>query len=78
MQDLFDDTEKGCMVVIWAIIGIIALLFVGPLITMWLWNWIAVDLFAAPVIGYWQAFGLEWLCNILFKPTITTSWFNKD
>lgn len=78
MKDLFDDTEKGCMVVIWAIIGMIALLFVGPLITMWLWNWIAVDLFALPVIGYWQAFGLEWLCNILFKPTITTSWFNKD
>lgn len=78
MRDLFDDTEKGCMVVIWAIIGMIALFFVSPLITMWLWNWVAVDLFAAPVIGYWQAFGLEWLCSILFKSTITTSWFNKD
>jgi uncharacterized membrane protein YeiH len=38
---------------------------------MWLWNWVAVDLFGAPVIGYWTAFGLQWLRNLLFGTTVT-------
>lgn len=63
--------EIGCGTVILIIIGLIALLFLGPAITMWLWNWIAVSLFGLPVIGYWQAFGLQWLCHILFGSTVT-------
>ena len=60
------DDEIGCGLVILILIGLIAILFLGPAITMWLWNWIAVSLFNAPVIGYWTAFGLQWLCHILF------------
>lgn len=60
------DSDSGCLVVILCLLGLIALLFLGPAITMWLWNWIAVSLFNAPVIGYWTAFGLQWLCHILF------------
>mgnify|MGYP003300182655 CR=1 FL=1 len=63
--------EIGCGAAILIIIGLIALLFLGPAITMWLWNWIAVELFALPYIGYWQAFGLQWLCHILFGRTVT-------
>jgi membrane-bound metal-dependent hydrolase YbcI (DUF457 family) len=63
--------EIGCGLIILIIIGVIALLFLGPAITMWLWNWIAVSLFNAPVIGYWTAFGLQWLCHILFGRTVT-------
>jgi len=62
--------EIGCGAAILIIIGLIALLFLGPAITMWLWNWIAVSLFGAPVIGYWTAFGLQWLCHILFGHTV--------
>ena len=65
------DSDYGCAVIILAVLLIIALIFAGPLITMWLWNWIAVDLFGAPVIGYWTAFGLQWLCHILFGRTVT-------
>ena len=65
------DDSIGCGMIILIIIGVIALLFLGPAITMWLWNWIAVDLFGAPVIGYWTAFGLQWLCHILFGHTVT-------
>ena len=65
------DSETGCLVAILCVIALIALLFIGPAITMWLWNWIAVDLFGAPVIGYWTAFGLQWLCHILFGRTVT-------
>jgi hypothetical protein len=66
-----DDSEIGCGLVILIIIGVIGLIFLGPAITMWLWNWIAVSLFNAPVIGYWTAFGLQWLCHILFGHTVT-------
>ena len=61
----------GCGMIILIVIGVIALLFLGPAITMWLWNWIAVSLFNAPVIGYWTAFGLQWLCHILFGRIVT-------
>lgn len=38
---------------------------------MLLWNWIAVGLFGAPVLGFWMAFGLRLLCSLLFKSIIT-------
>ena len=60
------DDNLGCGMIILIVIGLIALLFLGPAITMWLWNWIAVRLFNAPGIGYWTAFGLQWLCRNLF------------
>ena len=46
---------------------VIALLGLGffalkPALIAWIWNWIAVSLFSAPTIGYWQAFSL----NVLF------------
>ena len=63
--------EMGCGLIILCAILVIGLLFLGPAITMWLWNWIAVSLFGAPVIGYWTAFGLQWLCHILFGHTVT-------
>ena len=65
------DSDSGCLVIILCLLGLIALLFLGPAITMWLWNWIAVGLFNAPVIGYWTAFGLQWRCHILFGHTVT-------
>ena len=65
------DDNIGCATIIIIIISLIALLFLGPAITMWLWNWIAVGLFGAPAIGYWTAFGLQWLCCILFGHTVT-------
>ena len=61
--------EMGCLTAVLCLILLIGLCFLGPAITMWLWNWIAVDLFGAPVIGYWTAFGLQWLCHILFGST---------
>ena len=66
-----NDDETGCLVIILCVIGLIGLLFLGPAITMWLWNWVAVDLFGVPAIGYWTAFGLQWLCNLLFSRTVT-------
>lgn len=63
--------NDGCLVVIAALIVLIFAFIIGPLLVMWLWNWIAVDLFAAPVIGFWEAFGLKWLCGLLFRGSVT-------
>lgn len=65
-----EDKILGYLAIFLMALGILTLLFLGPAITMWLWNWIAVDLFGAPVIGYWTAFGLQWLCYILFGRTV--------
>ena len=57
----------GCM---WAILGValvIAMMFLSPWIEMMLWNWVMVDLFSAPVVSFWQMFGLNWLCGLLFR-----------
>lgn len=48
--------EIGCLTAVLAIILLIGLCFLGPAIVMWLWNWVAVTLFAAPVITYWPGF----------------------
>ncbi len=66
-----NDKTLSCLAIFLLVLGVVALLFLGPAITMWLWNWIAVELFGLPVIGYWTAFGLQWLCHILFSRTVT-------
>lgn len=65
-------SDLGCGTIILSALLILVLCFViNPLLVMWLWNWIAVELFAAPIIGFWQAFGLSWLCHLLFGRTVT-------
>lgn len=41
-------------------------------LVMLLWNWVAVSLFGAPIVKFWTAFGLTWLCGLLFKSNIIT------
>ena len=65
------DDDIGCGLIILIVIGLIALLFLGPAITMWLWNWIAVSLFNAPVIGKRLPGHLKKLLHILFGRTVT-------
>jgi hypothetical protein len=53
------------------IIGLLilaGLLFGVPV--MILWNLLMPDIFGLPVIGFWQAFGLNLLFSILFKTTV--------
>lgn len=65
-------------VVIWSVFftlfiagGIIALLVAWPL--MLLWNWLLPAIFGVKVITFWQAFGLVFLTNILFKSHFVNS-----
>ena len=38
---------------------------------MLLWNWLIPQIFGLPEITFWQAIGLNILCTILFRPTIS-------
>ena len=58
----------GCGLVI-----VLAILFmcIAPAIELWLWNWVLVDLFNAPVVNFWQMCGIHWLCTLLFRSVIS-------
>lgn len=40
-------------------------LFAGCWIALWLWNIIAIPIFGAPVLSFWQMYGLMWLLRLL-------------
>ena len=73
----WEDYSMG--VAILAIIGIVigylaayfGIMCLKAWVVMLLWNWIAVGLFGAPVLGFWVAFGLRLLCALLFKGVAT-------
>ena len=47
-------------------------------LVMLLWNWVMVDLFGTPILNFWMAFGLRWLCFLLFKSKVTINKKSKD
>jgi hypothetical protein len=53
--------------VIWAVVFItVVCLFLG--LPVWiLWNLLMPPIFGLPVIGFWEAVGLNVLCSLLFK-----------
>jgi hypothetical protein len=57
--------------------GVVLLMLVlGALLAfpvMWIWNWMMPELFALPVINFWQAFWGTFMCNILFKGHSTST-----
>ena len=59
--------NEGCLCSVLGVILVIALMFLSPWIEMMLWNWVMVDLFAMPTVTFWQMFGLNWLCGLLFR-----------
>lgn len=77
VYDVWDDYSAivAIPLTIVIIIGAIAYLFglmcFHSWIVMLLWNWVAVSLFNAPVLSFWMAFGLRWLCGLLFRTRIT-------
>lgn len=58
---------KKFLTILGVLIALIIVIFIHAGILMWLWNLIIVVLFNAPIISFWQAFGLCIIANILFK-----------
>ena len=55
--------------------GVILLVFVAALMSlpvMLLWDWLMPTIFGLPEITWFQAWGLLFLCGLLFKSHITT------
>lgn len=50
----------------------------SSLIVMLLWNAILPNLFNFPIINFWQAAGLKFLCGILFVGSKTNYTKEKD
>lgn len=50
-------------------IALLAVIFSFPI--MWLWNWIMPTIFGLTKITVVQAWGVNFLCGILFKGTTT-------
>jgi hypothetical protein len=84
IADAWEEYSVG--VAILAIIGIVigalvlgfGVMCLQTWLVMLLWNWIAVDLFGAPVLSFWVAFGLRWLCSLLFKSKTTINKKSED
>ena len=53
----------GCVLAIFIIV-LTVILYAA--IGMWLWNLILVPLFGAPIIGYWQMYGIMILARMIF------------
>lgn len=60
----------GCML---TILFFVMCVFLYAAISMWLWNIILVPLFGAPVIGYWQMYGIMILARMIFGRVSTLS-----
>lgn len=58
------------VVVVFAL-GLFSLIAGIPL--YFLWNWLMPDLFGVKIITFWQAVGIVFLCNTLFKSASSTS-----
>jgi hypothetical protein len=77
--EVWEDYTVG--VAILSIIGIVIGALAWGLLVMclktWLimllWNWVAVNLFGAPALGFWMAFGLRLLCSLLLKSKVTVN-----
>jgi len=54
-----------------AVLLLVGALYAFPV--MWIWNYMMPELFALPVLTFWQAFWGTFLCGLLFKSSTTTS-----
>ena len=65
-----------------AFLIVIGLLFLSAVIlafpTMFLWNWLMPDMFGVIKIDLYQAMGINFLSNILFKSNVTIKRENND
>ena len=58
-----------------AFLIVVGLLLLSAIIlafpTMWLWNWLMPQIFDVTQITLYQAMGINFLANILFKSNVT-------
>lgn len=68
--------QDALIAIVGLILGLIIIAVFGLLgaIILWpLWNWLMPEIFGLKSITYWQAYGLIFLCSMLFKSSCSTS-----
>ena len=71
-------TNVAIITIVGALIVFLGLCFLNSWLVMLLWNWVAVDLFALPTLNFWSAFGLRWLCSLLFVNNPSIKYKEKE
>lgn len=61
--------------IIGTIIGAIAWIFLASGIAMMLWNSIIAPTFEAPILTYWQVFGIRWIIALMIPSRSTSNLF---
>lgn len=60
------DIAVGCLIILITAILLVGLTFLYAAIGVWLWGAIIVPVFGAPVLTYWQMFGIMILMRMVF------------
>ena len=64
--------NENAMVVLGLIAALLATIILAPLIMLWVWNGVVVNVFNAPSLLWWQAFLLYYCIKaLLYQPTKT-------
>lgn len=56
-----------------AVVAWLVFSFIFALPLMWLWNWLLPAMFNFPEITWLQAWGIMFLCSLLFKASHVTT-----
>ena len=80
IDEIWEDCDSAGVAIITSLAIVLAALAIAfglmcfqAWLVMLLWNWVAVDLFGLPAIGFWMAYCLRWLCGLLFRSSSTSS-----
>ena len=69
--------DFGCGTLIAIILVVLLLAFaiscIQAAIALWLWNAVVVVAFSAPVLSFWQMYGLIWLVHIFLSASYASS-----
>lgn len=70
LKDMDASDFITAFLVVVLVVCVVALLVALPV--MFLWNWLIPDITqgALTPINFWQALGMSFLCQILFRPTV--------
>ena len=70
---MHDDIFEMIATIVGVIAILIFLIFIGAWIVMLLWNGLAVPLFGAPVLSFWQTYGLMIMSRLILPTRISTN-----
>jgi len=52
--------------------GVLGVCLITALPVMWLWNSLCPELFGLPLLNFWQALGLNLLCSLMLRTSVSS------